>query len=169
MHGEAGQNTRVVVRVAVRLDSSIVPRDHRMCDPESCRRPREKSDTIVAGNNIAQHEGGGRSAGPGGRNDAGIGVVGSRAIDDGDIERSPWRGCTTHEDSRAFHQDSEEIIVHRDFAEDAGDDGQMGGQDFDPGVSIIGSNRIRHEEAARCGGRDNDPVTEIPDDAVFDF
>ena len=63
MYGERGQNSRVVVRVAidvvvaVALDragggvhSSTIPRDHRMRDPKNALPAREKSaTTVVAG------------------------------------------------------------------------------------------------------------------------
>jgi len=179
MRGDHGQNAGVVVRVAVdvvvavaeygaagREDSRTIPRDHRMRDPENCILAREKSGTrersgnAVAGNDIAQHDGGGRVAGRRDRLDAETGVVGSHAIDNGDIERCPGR-------HRAIHEDSDAIIVRYDFAEHAGDDRRSGGRDQDSfiGRIIVGSDRIGHREAARCAGRDNNTEGEIPDDA----
>ena len=58
-----------------------------MRDPENGILDRGESGNVVAGNDIAQHDGGGRVPGRGGRNDAEAVVVGSHAIDDGDIER----------------------------------------------------------------------------------
>jgi hypothetical protein len=175
MHGKRSQNGRVVVRVsvdvvvtvaeygaAVRVDSNTIPRDHRMRDPENATHLRQKSATgAVAGNNIAHHDGGGRAAGRRERLDAETVVVGSHAIDDGDIERSARE--------RARHGDSGAIIVRYDCAEDAGDDRRSVGFDIDPRTAVIGSNRIRHREAARGAGPDIDPeIGKIPDDAVFD-
>jgi hypothetical protein len=45
---------------------------------------------------------------------------------------------------------------------------EPGGLDQDPDSAVIGSNRIRHREAARRVGRDKDPARKIPDGAGFD-
>jgi hypothetical protein len=174
MGGDRGQSARVVVSVAVDVvvavadyraggagkDSSTIPGDHRMPDPENgIRAARGKSDRVVAGNDIAQHDYGRQ------RKDAGVGsVVGSLAIDDGDVKRCPGRQPAIHFDSAGT------IIVRRDVAEHAGDDSRSHGLDNDARtVTVIGSNRIRHREVARRGGHDSDPVfREIPDDAVLD-
>jgi hypothetical protein len=138
MRGDHGQNARVVggvfvdIVVAVALDYAAgervhspnnIPRDDRMRDPKNGTRVCAKSDRVVAGNEIAHHDGGCRAA----RYDAGAGdvdyqkaVVGSLAIDDGDIEQCPSR-------ERARHDDSEIIIVRRDFAEHAIDDHRRDG------------------------------------------
>jgi hypothetical protein len=145
MHGERGQSSRVVVCVAVdvvvavaiydaaagRVDSSIVPRDHRMRDPKDGIRVRAKSDRVVAGNEIAQHGGG-----PAERPDAANEVVGSLAIDDGDIKR-PGRRRTNHEEPEA-------VIVRRDFAEHVGDGRRSDGRDSDPVARTIGRNGYRN-------------------------
>jgi hypothetical protein len=96
--------------------------------------------------------------------DADTAVVGSHAIDDGDIERCPGRG-------RASHVDSAAIIVRRDFAEHTFDDRRSGGLDKNPSTDtgVVGGNRIRHREASRRARRDIYPGNrKIPDDSVFD-
>ncbi|PZR92584.1 MAG: hypothetical protein DLM68_01920 [Hyphomicrobiales bacterium] len=93
-----------------------------MPDPKSGTRGCGKSCIVVAGNDIAQHDGGGCGARP----DADTGVVGSIAVGDGDIERRPG----------ANHEDSGTIIVRRDVAEDAGDDRRSGGLDRDPDNAV---------------------------------
>lgn len=136
MHGERGQNGRVVVRIsvdivvavaeygaAVRVDSNTIPRDHRMRDPKNATHLRQKSATgAIAGKDIAHHDGGDPATGHRERLDAETVVVGSHAIDDGDIGR-----CG----ERARHGDSAAIIVRRDFAEHAGDDRRSVGCDKD--------------------------------------
>jgi len=176
VHAERGQSARIVVRVsvdivvavaeygaAVRVDSSNIPCDHRMRDPKNATPLRQKSATgAVAGNDIAHYDGGGPAVERRERLDAETVVVGSHAIDDGDIER-----CG----ERARHGDSAAIIVRRDFAEHASDGRRSGagGCDKDPPAADIGSNRIRHREAARYAGNDTDPdIAKIADDAVFD-
>src|ERR1700730_12727981 len=133
-----------------------------MRDPENCIRGRKKSDTVVAGNYIAQHDSGGGVAGRRDRYDAPIAVVRSLAIDDG-LEACPGR-------KRANHDDSVEIIIfRRDFAEHTLDERRSGGFDKSPVSAVIGINRIRHRESARSFGRDTDPNSrKIPDDAVLD-
>src|ERR1700730_9740014 len=119
LRGDRGQNVQIVVRVSIDVvvavaeylaaaESSTIPRDLRMRDPENVRA-RGKSGSIIAGNDVAQHDGGRGAA----RRDfdAEAVVVGSHAIDNGDIER--WRGR-----HRAVHADSDAIIVRYDFAEE---------------------------------------------------
>jgi hypothetical protein len=87
MHGDRGQIAQTVNRVSVdvvvavtkycaagRDDSSTIPRDHGMRDQKISIPGRLQSEQIVAGDDIAQHDGGGRVAGQGERNDAGIAV-----------------------------------------------------------------------------------------------
>jgi hypothetical protein len=127
MHGERGQNAEIVIHVsidvviAIALDcaaaggvhSSTIPRGHRMRDPENDTTPlRLKSGTVVAGNDIAHHDGGWPIAERRARRDADTRVVGSLATDDRDIERSPER---RHDDSAAI------IGRRRDVAEYAGE------------------------------------------------
>jgi hypothetical protein len=78
-----GVGVAIYDATAGRVEPTTIPRDHRMRDPENGTTPiRAKSGTVVAGNDIAQHDGG-RGAGRGERIDADIAIVGSHAIDDG--------------------------------------------------------------------------------------
>jgi hypothetical protein len=177
MRGDRGQSAEIVIRVAIdvviavaldcaaagRVHSSTIPRDHGMRDPKNDATPiRLKSGLVVAGNDIAHDDGGWPIAERCPRIGAGTGVVGSLAVDDRDIERSPERR----------HDESGAVIVRRDFAEHAGDRPSVA-SDCDPVKAVIGSNRIRHREAHRRARRrhrpdSNTPKREIPDDAVFD-
>ena len=69
-----------------------------------------KSGTVVAGNDITQHD---DEAGPAARFDNITGVVCSHAIDDSDIERCRSRYPDVYNDS------VDTIIGRRDLAEDA--------------------------------------------------
>jgi hypothetical protein len=144
-----------------------------MRDPENDTTPiRLQSGLVVAGNDIAHDDGGWPIAERRARIDAGTavaaGVVGSLAIDDCDIERSPERR----------HANSDiTVIIRRDSAEHAGDWRSVAGN-RDPVKAVMEAIVFDTEKLigalvvaigpSRHWPNKNAPKREIPDDAVFD-
>ena len=106
--------------------------------------------TVVAGNDIAQHDGGGAWPDDGDRPDA----------DTGELLEASLSTMVTLSDTPVVASPSTRIPLKLLFAvtllsTPVTTADPVGWTKIPP--AVIGSNRIRHREAARCAGRDIDP------------